>query len=80
MGIVGEAVELDDPFAEVGEADGERVLGGELRGQGQRDVFGVVPGQRVFPLSAVRTAASIITSARRAVVWFSSSMCARMRS
>src|ERR1700690_1100522 len=76
--VVGEAFKLRDPSAEVREAHRQRVLGREPGGQRRRDSLGVVPRERgpqiVFPLSALRTAAFIINSARRMVVWFSSSM------
>jgi hypothetical protein len=45
-GVVGEVVEADDPLAEVGEADLEGILVGELGEEGEGDVFGVFSGWR----------------------------------
>ena len=43
--IVAEAFKLGDPFEEIGEADFEWILLGELIVKGEGDVFGLVPGE-----------------------------------
>lgn len=64
-----EALQPDDPFAQVGELNLERVVGGEFLQQRYADVPGVFPRepayQIVVPFSAVFTAVFIIISASR---------------